>query len=93
VLLTEGYNTETDEIMSLYELTITRGMSTTALVLIISVSYVTVAVLLIFSVFLIKKHLAGKQKPKDKVEQDENKKLINQTEAQAQASEISMEEH
>ena len=93
MLLTEGYNTETDEIMSLYELTITRGMSTTALVLIISVSYVTVAVLLIFSVFLIKKHLAGKQKPKDKVEQDENKKLINQTEAQAQASEISMEEH
>ena len=68
-------------------------MSTTALVLIISVSYVTVAVLLIFSVFLIKKHLAGKQKPKDKVEEDENKKLINQTEAQAQASLISMEEH
>ena len=68
-------------------------MSTTALVLIISVSYVTVAVLLIFSVFLIKKHFAGKQKPKDKVEQDENKKLINQTEAQAQASLISMEEH
>ena len=79
--------------MSLYELTITRGMSTTALVLIISASTVTVAVLLTFSVILIKKHFAGKQKAKGKAEQDENKKLINQTEARAQASEISMEEH
>ena len=85
--------------MSLYELTITRGMSTTALVLIISASTVTVAVLLTFSVILIKKHFAGKQKAKGKAEQDEqdeqdeNKKLINQTEARAQASEIPMEEH
>jgi hypothetical protein len=77
--------------MNLYELTITRGMSTTALVLIISASTVTVAVLLTFSVILIKKHFAGKQKAKGKAEQDENKKLINQTELLAQTSDITME--
>ena len=58
---------ETNEILNLYELTITRGMSTTAKVLIISASILAVGVLSALSFILIRRRLAAKQKPEPKV--------------------------
>lgn len=59
---------ETNEILNLYELTITRGMSTTAKVLIISASIFAVGVLSASSFILIRRRLAAKQKPEAKVD-------------------------